>query len=172
MDCPLCNRPVEQTETPDGELRLWCSACGWGTAESTAAGGEQEVAPAPAWKLALLWCAAVLVVTGPYVLLRFGLPSLFDVGLSGADAAHAKYLAALNGWYGIVMAFYLAAAGLFTPTYDPNNVGLFGGMVDNPFSLQDDWERTKRTWLFLLLPGKIFWAAVKLSWHRVRGSEH
>ena len=169
MECPVCNQPVQQNESPDGELRLWCAACGWGAGD---VGDADEVPgePTALWKLLLLWVAAAIVVVGPYFALRYGLPSLFDIGLRGADEAYAKYLAALNGWYGIIMAFYLAAAGLFTPTYDPNNVGWFGGMVDNPFSYQDDFERTKRTVLFLLLPGKLFWAAVKLTWYRLRGA--
>lgn len=170
MECPMCNRTVTQAESPDGELRIWCSACGWGAEQGAGDVREESRADgAPLWQLALLWVLAVAVVAGPYFGLRFGLPALFDIGLSGAAAAHAKYLAALNGWYPIVMAIYLAAAGLFTPTYDPDNVGWFGGFLDNPFSLQDDWERTKRTWLFLLLPGKTFWVALKLTWYRVRG---
>jgi len=169
MECPICNKPVEQNESPDGELRLWCPACGWG-AEEASDGDPSGGAPTALWKLPLLWIGAAIVVVGPYLALRYGLPSLFDIGLRGADEAYAKYMAVLNGWYGIIMAFYLAAAGLFTPTYDPNNVGWFGGMVDNPFSFQDDFERTKRTLLFVLLPGKLFWAAVKLTWYRLRGA--
>lgn len=167
MECPMCNSPVEQKETPDGETRIWCGACGWGAGEAVVA---EEATGAPAvWQIVLLWIGALIVVLGPYCALRFGLPALFDIGLPRADEVHAKYLTALNGWYWLIMAFYLAAAGLFTPTYDPDNVGWLGGYIDNPFSLQDDWERTKRTWVFLLLPGKLFWMAVKATWYRVRG---
>ena len=169
MECPVCNRPVTQSETPEGELRLWCAVCGWGTGPAEAIKAREDAAPTALWALALLWVIAVAVVVGPYFALRYGLPELFDIGLRGAGEAHAKYIALLNGWYGIAMAAYLAAAGLLTPTYDPDNVGFFGGMIDNPFSLQDDWERTKRTWLFLLLPGKTVWVALKLTWYRIRG---
>jgi hypothetical protein len=169
MECPMCNRPVKQDETPDGELRLWCPACGWGAGDAPAEEADDHTDQTAVWKLLLLWAAGLTVVIGPYFALRYGLPSLFDIGLRGADEAYAKYLAALNGWYGIGMATYLAAAGLFTPTYDPDNVGFFGGMIDNPFSFQDDYERTKRTLLFVLLPGKVFWAAVKLTWYRIAG---
>lgn len=169
MECPVCNRPVIQAETPEGELKIWCSACGWGADGGSSGGASQGAEPAALWKIALLWLVAIAVIAGPYVALRFWLPGLFDIGLRGADEAYARYLAALNGWYGLVMAGYLAAAGLFTPTYDPNNVGLFGGLMDNPFSFQDDWERTKRTFLMLLLPGKVVWVAVKLTWQRIRG---
>ncbi|MBX3176312.1 MAG: hypothetical protein KF886_03040 [Candidatus Hydrogenedentes bacterium] len=172
MECPICSRSVTQAESPDGELRIWCAACGWGAGPGGADVREERPAgggAAPLWQVALLWAVAVAVVVGPYFALRFGLPALFDVGLRGAGAAHAKYVTALNGWYPIVMGAYLAAAGLFTPAYDRDNVGWFGGLLDNPFSLQDDWERTKRTWLFVLLPGKTVWVALKLTWRRVRG---
>lgn len=172
MECPMCNRPVEQSESPGGELRLWCPACGWGAGEAE---GVEAVlpgagaAPPPAlWKIAVLWLLAPVIIVGPYFALRYGLPELFDIGFSGADEVHARFVAALNGWYWIIMGFYLAAAGLFTPTYDPDNVGWLGGMIDNPFSFQDDFERMKRTLLFLLLPGKVVWMALKLTWARLR----
>ena len=169
MECPICNRPVTQSESPDGELRLWCGACGWGMGSTEPIEEQDNDVPTALWALALLWLVAVAFVIGPYFALRFAVPELFDIGLRGVHEAHEKYIALLNGWYGIVMAIYLAAAGLLTPTYDPENVGFFGGMIDNPFSFQDDSERTKRTILLVLLPGKTVWVAFYLTWRRLRG---
>jgi len=167
MECPVCNCPVRQEEQ-GGALRVWCSSCGWGTETAQVDEVSLPVEKASVGQLMLWWAGALLVVVGPYFALRYGLPSLFDIGLSGAEEAYARYLAVLNSWYALVMALYLGAAGALTPTYDPNNVGWFGGMIDNPFSFQDDFERVKRTLVLVLLPGKVFWVAVKLTWSRFR----
>lgn len=168
MDCPMCGASATQEEQGDA-LKVYCARCGWGTGEAVDAVPDAPVAATAWWWLLLLWVAAVAVVVGPYFALRYGLPELFDIGLPGGDEAHARYLDALNSWYAFVMATYLASAGLFTPTYDPDNVGWFGGMIDNPFSFQDDFERMKRTLLIVLLPGKVFWVALKLTWERITG---
>ena len=48
----------------------------------------------------------------------------------------------------------------FTPSYDPNNMGLWGTYIDNPFSWEDDWNRGMQTLAVILLPGKAAGAAV------------
>jgi hypothetical protein len=67
------------------------------------------------------------------------------------------------------MSVYVVIAGLVTPEYDPDNLGLFGSRhIDNPFSMEDDRNRTMRTLATLLLPGKCVWFAGAGTVHALR----
>ena len=158
MECPACNKPVTQAPAPDGGVNIFCSHCGWGTRPSAAAGPSKPARP-PIWQLLLLWPTAVAIVIGPYFALMFGIPALMDVGVAEIDNASDRILTLIRYNYWWVIAVYVFISVVFTPTYDPEATGFFGGFMDNPFSFRDDWERQKRTWFFLLLPGKTVWAA-------------
>ncbi len=86
-----------------------------------------------------------------------------DVGPTAFDEASERMLGLVRYNYWWIFAIYLFISVIFAPTYDSNEVGFLGGYVDNPFSLHDDWERQKRLWFFLLLPGKTVWAAVLIT---------
>lgn len=99
-----------------------------------------------------------MIIVGPYLLLMFEIPALMHVGPAAFDDASDRILALVRHNYWWVLAVYLVISVLFTPTYDSGEVGFFGGFMDNPLSLHDDWERQNRAWFLLLLPGKTVWA--------------
>lgn len=157
MECPACNKPVTQSPAPDGGVNIYCSHCGWGAMPSESARSKPQ--RPPIWQVLLLWVAAIVIVVGPYLGLMYGIPELLDVGPEAFDDASGRLVTLVRYNYWWVMGAYILISVVFTPTYDRENIGFFGGFMDNPFSLQDDWERQKRTWQFLLLPGKTVWAA-------------
>ena len=112
-------------------------------------------------RLGLLWPIALLVVFGPYLAIVHGIPWLVQSqGWEFIAATSESLAASLNPGYWIVMAIYVVIAGLVTPEYDPENLGLFGSRhIDNPFSMQDDQNRAMRKLSLLLLPGKCVWFA-------------
>ena len=160
MNCPSCNSELRQRQEPDGSLSIFCAACGWGTGPELADSVER-----PSLLLILgLWGLSAVVILGPYFALRFGVPEFLDVGPKALDEGADSFVTLLNANYWWVIMVYVFLCGVFSPTYDSNNVGLFGGLMDNPFSFRDDWERQKRAWAFALLPGKAPWAAVRLTY--------
>ncbi len=69
------------------------------------------------------------------------------------------------------MLIYLVLAAAVTPRYDSDNLGLFGSpLIDNPLSWTDDYNRSMRTLFFLLLPGKLVFATLKLTYRTVRAA--
>jgi hypothetical protein len=161
VDCPACNKPVTQSPAPGGGVTFFCTHCGWGGIPSSVTPTKSE---RPAiWKVLLLWIVAIVIVVGPYLALMFGIPELMDVGPAAFDEAADRILALVRFNYWWVLAIYLFISVVFTPTYDSDRVGFFGGFIDNPFSFEDDWERQKRAWLFMLLPGKTVWVAIVMT---------
>ncbi|MCA9432381.1 MAG: hypothetical protein KC940_17850 [Candidatus Omnitrophica bacterium] len=111
-------------------------------------------------KLIFLWAAALIIVLGPYLAIVHGLPWLVqEKGWTFANADPNKLSAALNPHYWIVLLVYLTVSFFFVPSYDSENLGLFGTRRDNPFSMEDDYNRTLQTVYQLLLPGKLVCAA-------------
>jgi len=49
---------------------------------------------------------------------------------------------------------YLALAHVLRPEPDHTNMGLFGGLIDNPFSYEDDINRFLLSLQIVLLPGR------------------
>lgn len=168
MECPNCNAPVTQREAEDGSLTIFCSDCGWGT--DADAGEPEPAAQRPAVRnVALLWILAIAIFVGPYIALRLGIPHMLDIGPEVFDDAAGRLIANLNVHYWWVMAAYVFLAAVFTPTYDRDKVGLFGGFVDNPFSFEDDYHRHMRALAFFLLPGKVVAAALISTWRLAKG---
>lgn len=62
-----------------------------------------------------------------------------------------------RGWFivlGVTLA-YVAIAHVVRIHHDPGDLGLFGGLLDNPFSLSDDVNRLMLFLQVLLLPGRL-----------------
>lgn len=89
--------------------------------------------------------------------------------LSGGEAqAAARFAGWLDPWYWVIGGLYLIAAYTFSPQPFSNNYGLFGTFVDNPFSFEDDLNRTLLTLAIVLLPGKAVWHTVGLTYGTIR----
>lgn len=164
MECPNCTAPVAQAEEPDGSLNIYCPSCGWGADSS----GPPEPAAPPtrpsAWLVLGLWLLSAVVVLGPYFGLRFGVPYMLDVGTNAFDEATSRFIAVLNVHYWWVIALYIFLSGVFTPNVRREDMGWFGGWVDNPFSWEDDWERQKFGFAVMFAPGKTVWAAAIMTY--------
>jgi hypothetical protein len=123
-------------------------------------------------KLAFGWALSCAVIFGPYLVLRFGAPWIVETYLSQGqiDLTDAVYnfIVALNRHYWWVFALYIVLAGLITPSYDRENMGLFGTFVDNPFSFHDDYNRAMFTLMILLAPGKIVWVTAHTTFVEIR----
>src|SRR5687768_3050903 len=66
----------------------------------------------------------------------------------------------LVGW-AVGLLVYLLAAHYFVPDADCDNMGWFGGLMDNPFRWSDDWNRMLIfLWLFLM-PGRFISIGVR-----------
>lgn len=155
MKCPRCNKLVRRFNSSSTGAPLWmCTACGWTQDESTKEENQPIPEPPPAWLLLLGWAFSFLLLAGPYVALLTAFPRM-------PAWAHVVY------W--ICAAMYVAAAAVETPDFDPNEMGLFGTMIDNPFSFEDDINRAKLKLTIFLFPGKIVWATIEGSWRRLRG---
>lgn len=50
---------------------------------------------------------------------------------------------------------YLGIAYVFKPEPDRSNLGWFGGCIDNPFRISDDFNRSLMFLSVLLLPGRL-----------------
>lgn len=121
-----------------------------------------------ALKMLLYWALSIAVVIGPYFAILYGVPALFEEALgnlgSTGEGAVERLRLGLNTHYWWVMLVYLIAAGLITPRWDPDNLGLFGSpWIDNPFSFEDDYNRTMRNVALFLFPGKLVWFTVECT---------
>lgn len=124
-------------------------------------------------KLLFGWVLSAVIVVGPYLALRYGVPWLietqFDIG-AGLDTEEAGYRFAMlvHRHYWWVFIVYMLIAGLVTPSYDREEMGLFGTFVDNPLSYQDDFNRTMFTLMLLLAPGKVVWVTLHTTFVEIR----
>jgi hypothetical protein len=171
MDCPRCDKPVVEDHTPDGAKIFYCDACGWGKEKAREKKQGAEVAqiriryvPLKTFlKLILLWLLSVLVVFGPFAALVFGIPIFVEAAEINIEPPTPAGVAGfLTPGYWIAIAIYLLISILLSPSYDPDNLGLFGSRwIDNPLSYEDDFNRTMRSLAILLLPGKYVWYTLR-----------
>jgi hypothetical protein len=119
VKCPTCTKETAQEDGPEGELRIWCPACGWGADEPIQTVEQPNIA---LWKLAILWVAALAIAFCPYIFLHvsFGRGSGNSLGFGAVLLAH----------YWWMMPIYLLCARFFLPTYDPNVVLTPGSIFD------------------------------------------
>jgi hypothetical protein len=54
----------------------------------------------------------------------------------------------------IVLFIYCFISYVFIPKPDTSNVGLLGGLIDNPFRYTDDLNRTLILFMILMYPGR------------------
>ena len=105
-------------------------------------------------KLFFGWLFSIALVAGPYVALLVYFPDTpFWIHLT----------------YWIVMVTYLLAAWTTNPEYDDTNLGWAGGLVDNPFSFEDDFNRLGLAVTLLLIPGKIVVWTLAATWLTLTG---
>ncbi len=154
MHCPKCNRNVRRTE--DVRKLAYCVHCGW-RQRSRASAGEAQAATDGGMvvvKLLVAWLFSLALIIGPYVALLIYVP----------DAPLWIHLV-----YWVVMFIYLAAAATTSPRVDTSNLGLAGGMIDNPFTWEDDVNRAGLTIAIALIPGKVVAWAIRTTWQTARG---
>ena len=61
-----------------------------------------------------------------------------------------------NKWEGVLLlTLYLFLSWFLTPKPDHRNMGWFGGTIDNPFRISDDFNRAQLFFAAFLIPGKI-----------------
>ena len=180
MNCPQCNRSIAQQKTADGTVVLFCEQCGWGKdkleaaqqqaarpdSDSSQAGGSAAGVPASAWaKLCFWWVVSIVVVIGPYLLVRYALTAWLrtrgDIAADIADSIGPFF--DVHYWW--MIGTYLIIAGALSPKPMSDHYGLFGmPTVDNPLTLEDDFNRSMVTLQVLLIPGKIVWQTVGQTW--------
>ena len=90
----------------------------------------------------------------------FGLPGLighFAPGIQ-SNATPDKLADSLTPGYWIFLATYLGLASIFSPKCDTENLGMFGiPWLNNPFTYQDNVNRSLLLIVILLAPGHFFW---------------
>lgn len=159
MSCPQCNHPLLEPAGRDGPAH--CSNCGWARRSSIAAeqgGSALQAGGGPRLlflRLVLGWLLTLALVLGPYIALWVYLP----------DAAFWVHLV-----YWMIAFIYVASAATITPRYDPGNMGWFGGLMDNPFSFEDDLNRMGLFFAVILLPGQAIVWTLAATWRLVRGT--
>lgn len=155
MKCPRCNKPARRFNSTSTGAPLWmCTACGWTQDESTTEENQPIPEPPAAWLLLVGWAFAIVLIVAPYIALVTYFPKL-------PAWVHIVY------WLCAVM--YVAAAAVTDPDFDINELGLFGTMIDNPFTYEDDINRAKLKLAIFLIPGKLVWGTITGSWRRLRG---
>ena len=149
MRCPQCNKRLRQMT--DGSGRSYCAKCGWMQRDESADAHDSTLEPSAGLfvKLVIAWLFSAALVLGPYVALLIYVPQV-------------EFWMHLTYW--LVMFIYLAAAATTTPRYDSDNLGLAGGMIDNPLSYEDDMNRMGLVFAIVLIPGKIFAWSIKVTW--------
>jgi ribosomal protein L37E len=147
MTCPVCGR---KTTLSYQTGRMTCPACGWGTDHpqipEPARRKRRSSARTDPASLIMLWIITAAVVGVAYWIV---------FGLAKADRSGDNILIFIAA-----MAGYALAGHLFRPTIDTENLGWFGGLIDNPFRISDNFERFKLKFLILLYPGRAISGAV------------
>ncbi len=171
MNCPQCNQTLTQINqprpgTPHEKKIYYCEHCGWGKqqfktddrVEPTVSAATPNTGSATLLKLSLLWALSVALVVVPYVLL-VNIPFLFsgaDPAIFNPEEASAKVAAMLNPLYWVIVGTYILICATFqSPDVDWNDLGWFGGLVNNPFSYSDNINRHRLVLLLMMMPGKI-----------------
>jgi hypothetical protein len=163
MECPKCGSDLEPHPQEIGAIHI-CEKCGWGrdpaavrAAASQSPGDDARRIPTATWvKLPIFWILSLIVCVGPYVAIVYGLPWLVEqveIPLRGLSSGELQ--GKINPGYWIVLAIYLGFASVVSGGVDFSNLGLGGTMIDNPFSLEDDYNRAALNLAILAAPGKI-----------------
>ncbi len=73
------------------------------------------------------------------------------------------YPRAVAGWVAIIMA-YLGLGYIVRPQVPMDNIGWFGGLMNHPFRISDDWNRFVLLIVVLLYPGRIVAESIVDLW--------
>lgn len=176
MRCPRCNQPMTRRTPPspgaqNDHPKFYCDHCGWGKnhPKDSPATNQKDASPAAGRlvKLMALWGVSIAMIIVPYLLL-VKIPSLFggaDPAIFDAEAATTRMVDALNPKYWIIAATYILICATFNPpTVDWNNMGLFGTIINNPFTYSDNINRKKFVILMLMMPGTIVVVTIKATY--------
>ena len=86
------------------------------------------------------WILAVAILFGPAAAILYAVPEL----------AGLKFWGIYAGVWAVVLV--IARYVEFCP--DTDDLGWFGGLIDDPFSWSDDWNRSLLWWRLLFTPPK------------------
>lgn len=176
MECPRCQKTTVQHELGDQRWAYVCEHCGWGRQrlEQLRADGTGEfrrplVSLVTLLKLAGLWVLSLTVVFGPLLALWWfgtywlaGDPLAEDLGQRLVDAVLVHY------WW--VMGLYLLMSLALAPSYDPDNMGIFGPGIAGNIALTPEQHANRALYSLhgLLLPGKLVWITLGATWQIFR----
>ncbi|MBD8489692.1 hypothetical protein IFO69_13125 [Echinicola sp. CAU 1574] len=65
------------------------------------------------------------------------------------------------GFSSIIILCYLLMSYYFKPKPDYDNVGIFGGIIDHPFRISDDFNRILIVLKILLIPGRYVASSIR-----------
>ncbi len=144
MECPRCGSAIERPSLGAGASSTSCNHCGWGknrTAPVKPGPTFGDVPPVRGLKLSMLILVSAALLVGPYWALE-------------------RYLGATlppdwRLYYLGIVPVYLFLSWAITPNPDMDDLGWFGGLMDNPFSFSDGYNRFLLFLGLLLLPGKL-----------------
>lgn len=162
MECPKCGSELDRHPQEMGVVHI-CENCGWGrdpaAVRRTADGApvdSRHISTATWVKLPIFWALTLLICLGPYVAIVYGLPYLAEQQeISWASLNSADLQAKINPMYWIVLVLYLGFASIVSGGVDFSNLGMGGTLIDNPFTLQDDFNRVALQLALIAIPGKI-----------------
>ena len=149
LRCPQCNKRLRKSDDPG--VKTYCASCGWAQREEAASDHDPTLEPSAGLfvKLLIGWLFSLALVLGPYVALLVYVPTV-------------EFWMHLTYW--LVMFIYLAAAATTTPSYDRSNMGIAGGLIDNPLTYEDDMNRMGLFFALVLIPGKVFSWTIVATW--------
>lgn len=112
--------------------------------------------PVATWlKLPFFWAIALLICLGPYAAIVHGLPWLAaEQGWAGFSRTPAELHDKITPGYWMALLAYLLVAEVTEIGVDFENLGLLGGLMDNPFTHEDDFNRWTLLIGLALIPGK------------------
>lgn len=184
MKCPRCNHPLQRIErtipgSQDTRKIFYCDSCGWGKQqlENDAPRSSSPLPddpPRPA-SAAWLWIVGLWVLSAAFILVPYWLliqaPFLFggaDTTVFDPQAASRRMAAALNPLYWIIAGTYVLICATFDPLeIDWNDMGWFGGLMNNPFSYTDNMNRKRLVLLLMMIPGKIIVATLTATYRHI-----
>jgi hypothetical protein len=70
--------------------------------------------------------------------------------------------------FSAVLIIYLLISYVFTPNPDSSNMGWFGGLMNNPFRISDNFNRFLLFAYILMLPGKLIVFAIQALYKLIK----
>ncbi len=152
-----------------------CDECGWGSErdekQDTRGSKVQSGSLLFLLKFFFFWALSLLIVTGPYVGLRYAAGYFADFFGTGEAEWLDGFIKGLNIHYPWLMGAYIFLAHFISPEYDKGKMGIFGaGRIANPALTRDHhYNRAMYSLESLLGPGRIVAATLAASWRLIIG---